>query len=163
MSQNTSSSYFDLHTTGVGYLNRFREVTVRRGQPFHAVEINALHGASDQVEYTRFDCRLTGSEAVLAVRKIADRINLRGPNGKSAHRVLCSFKIGDVYPDLYKKADGSPAVVLKGRLLRVDWIKVDGEVVYTAPKPHQAVETPTSDEVLDGELLPLEADERHAA
>ncbi len=33
--QNTQESkFFDLHTRGIGYLNRIREVTVRKGQPF---------------------------------------------------------------------------------------------------------------------------------
>ncbi len=31
---NSETKYFDLHTTGIGYLNRVREVPVRRGEPF---------------------------------------------------------------------------------------------------------------------------------
>ena len=50
-----ATTYFNLHTVGIGYLNRVREVQVRRGQPFMACDIAALHGATDAVEYTRFD------------------------------------------------------------------------------------------------------------
>ena len=30
----TNEKYFDLHTQGIGYLNRIREVTPKRGLPF---------------------------------------------------------------------------------------------------------------------------------
>lgn len=46
------TKYFDLHTSGIGYLNRTREVSVRKGNPFMAVTIAALQGAADEVEYT---------------------------------------------------------------------------------------------------------------
>jgi hypothetical protein len=57
-----ATTYFNLHTVGIGYLNRVREVQVRRGQPFMACDIAALHGATDAVEYTRFDCKVAGGE-----------------------------------------------------------------------------------------------------
>ena len=34
MSTNETTKYFDLHTTGLGYLNRIRQVTPRDGKPF---------------------------------------------------------------------------------------------------------------------------------
>jgi len=129
----TDNQYFDLHVTGIGYLRRAREVPVRRGEPFLALEINALHGAADQVEYTRFDCRVSGSEAQKRVRQFMARINDRDT------KVLAGFRLGDVYPDLFTYRSGERAgetgVSLKARLLRIQWIKVNGEMVYTAPKP----------------------------
>lgn len=61
MSNNTQAQeakYFDLHTTGIGYLNRIREVPIRRGEPFLAVTVAALHGAADSVEYSYIDCKV---------------------------------------------------------------------------------------------------------
>lgn len=60
MSNNTQAQeakYFDLHTTGIGYLNRIREVPIRRGEPFLAATVAALHGAADSVEYSYIDCK----------------------------------------------------------------------------------------------------------
>ena len=129
----TDKKFFDLHVTGIGYLRRAREVPVRRGDPFLALEINALHGAADQVEYTRFDCRVSGSEAQKRVRQFMARINDRDT------KVLAGFRLGDVYPDLFTYRSGERAgetgVSLKARLLRIQWIKVNGEMLYTAPKP----------------------------
>jgi hypothetical protein len=60
--------FFDLHITGIGYLNRAREVRVRKSEPFLAVDVTALHGAADDLRRTRFDCKVAGKEAQLAVR-----------------------------------------------------------------------------------------------
>ncbi len=45
MTQSNESKFFDLHTTGIGYLNRIREVTVRKGPGFLACTVAALHGS----------------------------------------------------------------------------------------------------------------------
>ncbi|MGH8653667.1 MAG: DUF3577 domain-containing protein, partial [Gammaproteobacteria bacterium] len=47
MTDTTSDrNYFDLHILGIGYLHRVREITPKRGEPFLAVEVSALHGAA---------------------------------------------------------------------------------------------------------------------
>ena len=50
--QDQNSGYFDLHATGVGYLNRPRTVTPRKGEKFLACSISAMRGSADEVEYT---------------------------------------------------------------------------------------------------------------
>ena len=123
-----SKPYFDLHVTGVGYLGRAREVSVRRGEPFLAVEVNALHGSAEQVEYTRFDCRVTGTQARAVIERHLESINDRD------RKVLAGFRLGDLYPDLfvYRSGEklGQTGVALKARLLRIQWLKIDGETVY---------------------------------
>ena len=54
MSTNETRKYFDLHTTGIGYLNRVREVTPKEGTPFLSVTIAALRGSVDNAQYTHF-------------------------------------------------------------------------------------------------------------
>ncbi len=133
--QPTTKKYFDLHTTGFGYLNRMREVSLKRSQSFWAIDISALHGSADDVQYTKFDCRISGSEAQEILLKFKPDIDAK-------KKVLIGFKIGDIYPDtfVYEKGDkaGQTGVVLKGRLLRVAWVKVDGQTLYSAPKDEQA-------------------------
>lgn len=126
-SQNTSdqeTKYFDLHATGIGYLNRVREVPVKRSQPFLAVDISALHGDSEDIQYTRFDCRVSGSDAKTIIEQLMPVIN-------DNNKVLVGFKLGDLYVDTftYKSGDkaGQTGVSLKARLLRIDWVKVNGK------------------------------------
>lgn len=130
-----ATTYFNLHTVGIGYLNRVREVQVRRGQPFMACDIAALHGVADAVEYTRFDCKVAGGEAERLIRLYMDAV-------KAEKKVLLSFRIGDLWidPFLYEKGtkQGQPGASLKGRLLFIDWIKVNGTLQYKSPARQEA-------------------------
>ncbi|WP_235378740.1 DUF3577 domain-containing protein, partial [Pseudomonas meliae] len=61
MSNSTNETkYFDLHTVGIGYLNRIREVKPRKGSPFMAVTVAALKGTSEKPEYAYIDCNVVG-------------------------------------------------------------------------------------------------------
>ncbi len=54
--------YFNLYTSGLGYLNRIREVTPKKGEPFLCCDIAALRGEASNAEHT-------GSTAASAARK----------------------------------------------------------------------------------------------
>ena len=129
-SNNAPTIYFNLHTSGIGYLNRVREVPVRRGQAFMACDIAALHGASDDVEYTRFDCKVASGEADRLIREHLEDV-------RAERKVLIAFRIGDLWVDpfMYEKGErkGQPGASLKGRLIFIEWIKVDGQFSYRAP------------------------------
>jgi len=129
-------SYFDLHITGIGYLNRIREVKPKNGQAFLACDIAALNGDSNKPSYVRFDTRVSGSEAQHLVRRCEAAV-------KAEKKVLMGFRLGDLWTDIFTYSKGKRAgeqdVSLKARLLHIGWIKVDGKLVYKAePK---AVET----------------------
>ncbi len=147
---NSSNDFFDLHITGIGYLNRIREVPVKRGDSFWACDIAALHGNKDDVQTTRFDCRVSGSEAEKLVKRCVDA-------EKDDKKVLIGFKLGDLYaePFVYEKGDkkGQTGISLKARLLTIGWIKVDGTSVYKAPAKTRAEQTPGESAALEGELL----------
>lgn len=135
--KDASPKYFDLHTTGLGYANRMREVKVR-GQSFWAVDISALRGNSNEVDHTRFDCRISGRDALEVLNRFKADIDAR-------KKVLIGFKVGDIYPETFTHQKGEKAgqtgVVLKGRLLQVAWVKVDGKLLHTA-KEQAAEELP---------------------
>jgi len=136
-SNTNETKYFDLHTTGIGYLKRIREVSVRKGNPFMAVTIGALHGAADDVEYTYIDCKVSGGEA----EKLVRRSQQAEAAGK---KVLVGFRVGDLWVDtfVYDRGEkkGQTGASLKGRLLYISWIKVDGEMVYQAPAKSEPAE-----------------------
>jgi hypothetical protein len=134
--QANESQYFDLHTTGIGYLNRIREVKPkgRGAKPFLAVTVAALCGSKEAVEYRYIDCNVVGAEAEKLVRRC---IEAETANKK----VLVSFRIGDCWADPFTYSSGPKqgqhGASLKGRLLYIGWIKVEGEFVYEA-KPRDA-------------------------
>jgi hypothetical protein len=141
MSNSSSQSYFDLHITGLGYLNRIREVQPRKGNPFLACDIAALTGPSDAVEYRRFDVKVSGRDAQHLIRKCEEAV-------KAERKVLIGFRLGDLWTDIFTytkgKNEGKPGVSLKARLLLVTWIKVDGDMVYKAES--KAAEGATNEE-----------------
>ena len=127
--QSNESKFFDLHTTGIGYLNRIREVSPRKGKPFTCVTVAALKGATDSVEYSYIDCNVVGAEAELLVKRCREAV-------EAGKKVLVSFRIGDIWADAftYERGEkkGQAGASLKGRLLFIGWIKVDGKQVYEA-------------------------------
>jgi len=137
-------SYFDLHIDGVGYVNRIREVTPKRGAPFLACEVAALVGSTDSVEYRRFDVRVSGTDAQHLIRRCEQAV-------KDEKKVLIGFRLGDLWTDIFKYSkgpkEGETGVSLKARLLFISWIKVDGELVYKA-------ETKATDSVAEGASTP---------
>ena len=129
MSQTDNVKYFDLHTTGLGYLDRVREVTPPGGTPFLSVTIAALRGSVKDTRYTCFECAVAGKQAQDLVRQLKTPIE-----GKL--KVLIGFTLSDLHGEAFtfKTGDksGEPGVSLKARLLRITWAKVDGQPFYTA-------------------------------
>jgi hypothetical protein len=64
------SSFFNLHVEGVGYLNRVRTVKPKKGQEFLACTVSAMRGSTDDIAYTKFDCRVSGAEAQKIVKQL---------------------------------------------------------------------------------------------
>ena len=124
---NDDTKYFDLYTTGIGYLNRVREVTPKEGSAFWSVTIAALRGSVDDVQYTYFECRVSGQQAQKLVQQLKPAVE-----GKL--KVLVGFTLSDLVAEAftYKNGDkaGDTGVSLKARLLRVGWAKVDGQPFY---------------------------------
>jgi predicted Zn-dependent protease len=127
MSNNESQKYFDLHTSGIGYLNHVREVTPKEGSPFLSVTVSALRGSVENVQYTHFECRVSGKQAQEIVRQLKPAVE-----GKL--KVLIGFTLSDLYGETFTFKNGDKAgetgISLKARLLRVSWAKVDGEPFY---------------------------------
>jgi hypothetical protein len=128
MSSDENAKYFDLYTTGIGYLNRVREVTPKEGTPFWSVTIAALRGSVNDAQYTRFECRVSGRQAQEVVRQLQPAVE-----GKL--KVLVGFTLSDLFAESFTFQNGDKAgetgISLKARLLRVSWAKVDGESFYT--------------------------------
>jgi hypothetical protein len=141
--QAPAQQFFNLHTSGIGYLSRVRWVDLskkhggRRADPFLSCAINALRGHSDEVQYTYFDVKVVGEEAIQVVSDLQE-----AANGQS--KVLIAFKVADSYIHTYerRKRDQNGqqtdqtewATLLKGRLILITMAKVDGDLVYERPE-----------------------------
>lgn len=124
MTSNEESKYFDLYITGIGYLSRVSEVLPEEGSPFWSVYITALHGHVDNVRHCYLDCIVVGEEAKDLARQLQPAVNAEA-------KVLVGFQLSylNAVPFTYRqgKRAGETGVHLKSRLLRFQWIKVDGQ------------------------------------
>ncbi len=129
MSTTENPKYFDLYTSGIGYLNQIREVTPKEGKPFLSVTLAALRGSVDDVQYTHFECRVSGKQANQVVRRLRSVV-------EDEAKVLIGFTLSDLYGEAFTFKNGDKAgetgISLKARLLRVSWAKVDGQPFYQA-------------------------------
>ena len=146
MSNQVQPAFFDLHVEGVGYLNRVRTVRPKKGQEFLACTVSAMRGAAGQVEYTKFDCRVSGAQAKYIVQFLEPWVVAKKP-------VIIGFKLGDIYPEVftYEKGDrkGQQGVSIKGRLLKVKFAKVDGQAVRLP----ESAETEEAAETVDSSCV----------
>ncbi|RDE70937.1 DUF3577 domain-containing protein [Haemophilus sputorum] len=128
--QSTSKNYFNLHTTGVGYLSDIREYQPKKGEPILSCRVSALVGQSDSPEYRFFDMNVIGEEAKKLIGRCREAVAAK-------KKVLISFVMADMWYDTFtygKDSDfhkkGDIGVSLKGRLIRINMIKVNGELKY---------------------------------
>lgn len=119
-----TKAFFDLHVRGIGYLNRVREVPVKKGPSYLSCTIAALRGAVGDVSYTKFDCNVVGEEAKEIVKQHMELAE--------THKVLVGFKLGDPRmsdDDIFTYKSGPKAgqfgAIAKSRLLLIDHVAVD--------------------------------------
>lgn len=158
--------YFDLHLRGLGYLSRVRDVTTRgngrsKAKPFLACSISAFHGdpnIENGIVYLPLDLIVSGEKAKEAVRSVMDDANDRDA------KVLVAFRSGDHYIRTFERTGnraGETGAVLKGRLLKLFWIKVDGEEVYRDEGEDTEADADASRETVNGEPATSEQPDEH--
>ena len=135
----SGAEYFDLHTRGCGYLSRVRWVETtsrgRKSEPFLCCAINAMHGDAKDPSYTYFDLRVSGTDAQQIVASLDQYVTQK-------KKVFIAFSVGDIYAHPYERnvkdqktgavTGKELAALIKGRLLQVTHVKVDGAMIYSA-------------------------------
>lgn len=136
-----TSEYFDLHVSAFGYLNRFREVTIRQNT-FCSITVAALHGKKDKVEYTWFDVIIRNKEVCALLKEYIDQINNKDI------KVLASVTLSDIYAETF----GEPAkATIKGRLIDLKMLSVAGKTVFNSKpvEPEQSVDSEMNQVISD--------------
>lgn len=143
--QQNQNTFFNLHTSGIGYLNNIREVTSKKGSPYISCNISALKGDSSSPEYTFFNVNVAGEQNEKLIKRCISAV-------ESNKKVLISFTLGDLWAEsfVYDKDSkyhkkGDIGVMLKARLIRIKSISIDGKKVYQEePKEQYSTSVPVS-------------------
>ncbi len=114
--------YNDLHTVGLGYLNRARTVNPKSGKSYEAVSLTALAGRVDEPQYVYFDCSTIKGKALAKYLLLKESIS-------SDAKVMVRFKVSDGVPESYQAKDGQLRHIIKCRLLDITWASIDGQEV----------------------------------
>jgi len=129
---NQDNNYFDLLTTGVGYVNRFRLVKPSNGDPYYSITIAAMHGKANndgKIAKTYIDCNIVG-DAVEMAKYIEPLFT-----NDAEPTVIVKFVVGDLEVKSFEYQSGNKkgerGYALKGRLFDIKWFKVDGKIFYS--------------------------------
>lgn len=124
----TKVKTFNLHTVGVGYINRLRQVEVKKSKYF-AISIGALYGVANEdgrAESSLYDLKAVTERGIFAVEELLPLFN-------SGKKIFLEFKAGDTRAEVfeYKKGPkaGTHGACIKGTLLEVRRAWVDGEII----------------------------------
>jgi hypothetical protein len=128
-----SINYYDLTTTGVGFINRFRKVKPDQGDPYYSVTIAAMRGKANNeghVQKTFIDCNVVG-DATLMAKQLETFFD-----DENKPKVMVKFVFGDLehraFPYKSGERKGQTGYALKGRLFDIKWYKVNGDTtVYS--------------------------------
>ena len=123
------SEYYDILVSACGFLNRVRTVAVDEGEPFLACTFAALRGArGERSELTYFDVRVVGDDAKELLTRFEGVINDRSKN------VFASVRLSDLTASsfVYQRGErkGESGVAIKTRLLAIESLAIEGNVVY---------------------------------
>jgi hypothetical protein len=154
----SNNSFFDLITVGVGFINRPR-VLDEKGKPL-ALTFVASYGNADDKNKTTFELYVRGSEAKLIIQDLVD-------NFDKNDTIWAKLEIGDIRPDLptddngefIRRKDGSLYLINRGNLLKVHFLKKNGEVLVHAKQAEATPETATdtSQETTEAESVQASA------
>ena len=124
-----SKQYFDFIATGVAYVNQVKQILPQAGgrdfAPYWTAKLAVLVSAGDDVQYRYIDCNIPAEEAAKLICLYSTEAN----NPK--FKVLIGFRISNLRAKSFTRNDGECASMLKGRLIKISWLKVNNRKVYT--------------------------------
>jgi hypothetical protein len=136
---NSTHPYFDFISTGVAYVNRVKQIFPQAGgnvfTPYWTANLAVLVSKGSDVQYRYIDCSIPAEEAVKLICFYAAEAN------DQESKVLAGVRIADLHAETFTNKEGEVVPCLKGRLIKVNWLKVNGRMVF---KAEPAVEQATS-------------------
>jgi hypothetical protein len=124
-----SDKYYDISVTACGFLNRVHTVEPTDGQPYLVCTFAALRGAKgERAEPTYFDVKVVGEQARALLTLHQSFINDR------SRKVFAAVRLSDLYVRSFVRErgerQGETGFSLKTRLLGIETLAIDGNVVY---------------------------------
>jgi len=137
---NATHPYFDFITTCVAYVNRVKQIFPQAGgrvfTPYWTAKLAVLVSKGSDVQYRFIDCTIPAEEA----EKLVCLYMAEANNQES--KVLAGVRLSDLHAETFTKKDGKVVPCLKGRLIKISWLKVNGRMVFRAKPAVERATTP---------------------
>ena len=131
MSNKSTNSYVNLTATGLAFINRLRWVQPQNGSDYLALTLNSWHG-KDGKNTTLFEAIPKGDSVYSILQDLMDQCPevVEGYQGDNKITVTCGFTVAGLKPGSYVARDGNVVHLISCNLIRIQWIKVNGEYFY---------------------------------
>lgn len=131
MTTTKSDRVVNVILSGIGFMNRIREVTPPNGAPYLACEMNLQHGVGKNTEDVRLNCNVKGSRANQIIRKhFTDASGtVTTPKAPVKATVTCGGLKADTFVYKQGRRKGETGVSLRSSLLTIQWLKIGNEIV----------------------------------
>ena len=152
---NDKNDYFNVITTGYAYLNRARIIEPEGADAYLAVTAAMLEGNKDKPRYQYIDLIVRGDDNVELIKKYFNEIESKDV------KTLAAINIGSLKVKSFTfergEKKGKPGATLKGVLIKITHMKVDGNVVFSSKD-----DAPKSDEAVSAASVPSGAEENES-
>ena len=132
-----NNQYFDLITIGVGFINRPRNINAK-GKPL-ALTFVASYGDANEKNRVTYELYVRGTDAKETIQKLVDSY-------KDGDKIWAKLELGDTRPELVvdesgnpmKRKDGTFVLINRGNLLKIHFLKKNGEILVQTTKQAEA-------------------------
>ena len=159
----TEKSVKNLHTRGVGFINRLRWVEARKGKPYLCVAIGAQYGVADEnghFDSSLYDLRVVTDKAIEAVTQLEETF-------KAGNKIYVDFLAGDTRAEAFQyktgTREGEWGASIKGTLLQVRGAWVDGERVIDSSSETKSEHGEPAQSAAESEDTPVVSSDSQSA
>lgn len=129
MTNNTQETkYYNTSTSTACYINEIKRVKPNRGNAFLAVKASIVEGPMDNPVYQSVDLIVKGEQAKHVLALFEDQWPLY--SHKNRPTIFANIRFGSLGVKPFLTGNGEPAAVLSGRLIKVNFVSLNKEVIF---------------------------------
>ena len=139
MSNQNQTTYVNLTADGLGFINRMRWAEPRNGDAYLALSLNAFHG-KDGKKQQLFEAIPKGGAVCGLLQELMDQYPelTEGYQGQGNVTATCGFTVAGLEARKpFQTRTGKEVYPIGCNLIRIKWIKVNGQYWYREPREEQ--------------------------
>ena len=148
------NQYFNNSTSTPAVIHEVKRITPARGDEFVAIKASMLDGKCDNPSYENIDLIVKGEQAMQVLTSFENLWPTYGQDKEKRTKIFANLRIGSLGVKPYLTKKGDAAATLSGRLIKINYCKVNDVVVDTAVGQSDA-----SHEVLEADQTNVDSTE----